>query len=118
MAEALAFKRKASHCLDSIFELPVTPLLLIASLSLPQGYLITNREIVSEDIEDFEFTPKPEYEGPFCVFNEPDEVSQFCSAEFYLPGAFLGQRAHSLADCLPGEHGKSGRAACAFVFWE
>ncbi|XP_064424312.1 DNA polymerase epsilon catalytic subunit A [Latimeria chalumnae] len=39
-----------------------------------QGYLITNREIVSEDIEDFEFTPKPEYEGPFCVFNEPDEA--------------------------------------------
>ncbi|RXM93467.1 DNA polymerase epsilon catalytic subunit A, partial [Acipenser ruthenus] len=39
-----------------------------------QGYLITNREIVSEDIEDFEFTPKPEYEGPFTVFNEPDEA--------------------------------------------
>lgn len=66
-----------------------TPVRLTASLSLPQGYLITNREIVSENIEDFEFTPKPEYEGPFCVFNEPDEVSQFCSAEFYLPGAFL-----------------------------
>lgn len=42
---------------------------------LRQGFLITNREIVSEDIEDFEFTPKPEYEGPFTVFNEPDEVS-------------------------------------------
>lgn len=40
-----------------------------------QGFLITNREIVSEDIEDFEFTPKPEYEGPFTIFNEPDEVS-------------------------------------------
>lgn len=42
-----------------------------------QGFLITNREIVSEDIEDFEFTPKPEYEGPFTVFNEPDEASVF-----------------------------------------
>lgn len=41
-----------------------------------QGYLITNREIVAEDIDDFEFTPKPEYEGPFCVFNEPDEVQR------------------------------------------
>ena len=40
-----------------------------------QGFLITNKEIVSEDIADFEFTPKPEYEGPFTVFNEPDEVS-------------------------------------------
>lgn len=38
-----------------------------------QGYLITNREIVSEDIEDFEYTPKPEYEGPFIIFNEVDE---------------------------------------------
>lgn len=96
----------------------MTSVLLTASLSPPQGYLITNREIVSENIEDFEFTPKPEYEGPFCVFNEPDEVSQFCSAEFYLPGAFLGQRAHSLTDCLPGEPSKSSRAVCAFVSWE
>lgn len=39
-----------------------------------QGFLITNREIVSENIEDFEFTPKPEYEGPFTVFNEDNEV--------------------------------------------
>ena len=39
-----------------------------------QGYLITNREIVSEDIDDFEYTPKEGYEGPFAVFNEPDEV--------------------------------------------
>ncbi|KKY15635.1 putative dna polymerase epsilon catalytic subunit a [Phaeomoniella chlamydospora] len=37
------------------------------------GFLITNREIVSEDISDFEYTPKPEYEGPFLIFNEPDE---------------------------------------------
>lgn len=39
-----------------------------------QGFLITNREIVSSDIEDFEYTPKPDYEGPFVIFNEPDEV--------------------------------------------
>lgn len=39
-----------------------------------KGFLITNREIVSENIEDFEFTPKPDYEGPFTVFNEDDEV--------------------------------------------
>lgn len=38
-----------------------------------QGFLITNREIVSEDIADFEYTPKPEYPGPFMIFNEPDE---------------------------------------------
>lgn len=38
-----------------------------------QGYLITNREIISEDVEDFEYTPKPEFEGFFTIFNEPDE---------------------------------------------
>lgn len=40
-----------------------------------QGYLITNREIISEDVEDFEYTPKPEFEGFFTIFNEPDENS-------------------------------------------
>lgn len=40
-----------------------------------QGYLITNREIVSEDIDDFEYTPKEGYEGPFSIFNEPDEAA-------------------------------------------
>ncbi|KAF8625679.1 hypothetical protein AX15_005255 [Amanita polypyramis BW_CC] len=47
-----------------------------------QGYLITNREIVSEDIEDFEYTPKEGYEGPFAIFNEPNEaaaISRFFS---------------------------------------
>lgn len=27
------------------------------------------------DIEDFEFTPKPEFEGPFRVINVADEAS-------------------------------------------
>ena len=39
-----------------------------------QGYLIINRECVSEDIEDFEYTPKPEFEGPFSIFNEKNEI--------------------------------------------
>lgn len=38
-----------------------------------KGFLITNREIVSENISDFEYTPKPEFPGPFLIFNEPDE---------------------------------------------
>uniref|UniRef100_A0A673NN21 DNA polymerase epsilon catalytic subunit n=1 Tax=Sinocyclocheilus rhinocerous TaxID=307959 RepID=A0A673NN21_9TELE len=50
-------------------------IMMISYMIDGQGFLITNREIVSEDIEDFEFTPKPEYEGPFTVFNEPDEAS-------------------------------------------
>eukprot|EP00873_Tetraselmis_striata_P038899 jgi/Tetstr1/459163/TSEL_004609.t1 len=38
-----------------------------------QGYLIVNREVVTEDIDSFEYTPKPEFEGPFTVFNEANE---------------------------------------------
>ena len=41
----------------------------------PQGYLITSRSIVSEDVADFEYTPKPKYPGPFKIFNEKDEIS-------------------------------------------
>ena len=37
------------------------------------GFLIINREIVTQDIEDFEYTPKPDYEGIFEVFNEENE---------------------------------------------
>lgn len=40
-----------------------------------QGYLIVNREVVGGHIDDFEYSPKPEFEGPFVVFNEPDEAS-------------------------------------------
>lgn len=36
-----------------------------------QGYLIVNREIVSEDIESFEYTPKPEFEGMGAFFHIP-----------------------------------------------
>ena len=48
---------------------------MISYMMNTQGYLIVNRNIVSEDIDDFEYTPKPEYEGKFIVFNEPDELS-------------------------------------------
>lgn len=60
--------------LVSLMGLILDMVLMYFCVLFPQGFLITNREIVSEDIEDFEFTPKPEYEGPFTVFNEPDEV--------------------------------------------
>ncbi|XP_040567537.1 DNA polymerase epsilon catalytic subunit A [Lepeophtheirus salmonis] len=53
----------------------VDQIMMISYMIDGQGYLITNREIISEDVEDFEYTPKPEYEGPFIVFNEPNEMS-------------------------------------------
>ncbi|KAI5921949.1 DNA polymerase family B [Camillea tinctor] len=51
----------------------IDQIMMISYMIDGQGFLITNREIVSEDISDFEYTPKPEYAGPFMIFNEPDE---------------------------------------------
>lgn len=51
----------------------IDQIMMISYMIDGQGFLITNREIVSEDIEDFEYTPKPEYPGEFMIFNEPDE---------------------------------------------
>ncbi len=56
-------------------------IMMISYMIDGHGYLITNREIVSEDIEDFEYTPKEEYEGEFTVFNEADEVCMIMSTD-------------------------------------
>ena len=61
----------------------IDQVMMISYMVDGQGYLITNREIVSEDIEDFEYTPKDGYEGPFVVFNEADEVSDTCRDSLY-----------------------------------
>ncbi|EGX96367.1 DNA polymerase epsilon [Cordyceps militaris CM01] len=51
----------------------IDQVMMISYIVDGQGFLITNREIISEDIGDFDYTPKPEYPGPFMIFNEPDE---------------------------------------------
>lgn len=51
----------------------VDQIMMISYMIDGEGFLITNREIISEDIEDFEYTPKPEYPGIFTIFNEADE---------------------------------------------
>lgn len=53
----------------------IDQIMMISYMIDGQGYLITNREIISQDIEDFEYTPRPEFPGPFIILNEPDEVS-------------------------------------------
>ncbi|XP_063387130.1 DNA polymerase epsilon catalytic subunit 1 isoform X2 [Cydia fagiglandana] len=50
-------------------------IMMISYMIDGQGYLITNREIISVDVEDFEYTPKPEFEGQFIVFNEANEMA-------------------------------------------
>ncbi|KAF9008656.1 DUF1744-domain-containing protein [Hymenopellis radicata] len=53
----------------------IDQVMMISYMVDGQGYLITNREIVSEDISDFEYTPRDDYPGPFIVFNEKDEAA-------------------------------------------
>ncbi|XP_073950246.1 DNA polymerase epsilon catalytic subunit 1 [Choristoneura fumiferana] len=50
-------------------------IMMISYMIDGQGYLITNREIISVDVEDFEYTPKPEFEGQFIIFNEANEMA-------------------------------------------
>jgi DNA polymerase epsilon subunit 1 len=52
----------------------IDSIMMISYMLDGKGFLIINREIVSEDIQDFEYTPKPEYEGKFTVFNEENEL--------------------------------------------
>lgn len=40
-----------------------------------KGFLGINREVVSKDIDDFEYKPHAEYHGEFEVYNEPNEIS-------------------------------------------
>ena len=53
----------------------VDQVMMISYMIDGEGFLITNREIISEDIEDFEYTPKPEYKGLFTIFNEANELA-------------------------------------------
>lgn len=48
-------------------------IMMISYMVDGQGYLIINRECVGEDIEDLEYTPKPEFEGYFKVKNVQNE---------------------------------------------
>ncbi|KAL6929203.1 hypothetical protein ACO0SA_002543 [Hanseniaspora valbyensis] len=51
----------------------VDAIMMISYMIDGEGFLITNREVISKDIDDFEYTPKPELKGDFTIFNEPDE---------------------------------------------
>ncbi|GAV76364.1 LOW QUALITY PROTEIN: DNA_pol_B domain-containing protein/DNA_pol_B_exo1 domain-containing protein/DUF1744 domain-containing protein [Cephalotus follicularis] len=49
-------------------------IMMISYMVDGQGFLIINRECVGEDIEDLEYSPKPEFEGYFKVRNVKNEV--------------------------------------------
>ena len=74
-ARVLAFDIETTKLHLKFPDPTIDSIMMISYMLDGQGFLIINREIVSEDIEDFEYTPKPEYEGKFEVHNEPDEKS-------------------------------------------
>ncbi|VDL61470.1 unnamed protein product [Hymenolepis diminuta] len=51
----------------------VDQIMMISYMIDGAGFLICNQEIIAEDIEDFEFTPRPEFPGHFRVFNVANE---------------------------------------------
>jgi DNA polymerase epsilon subunit 1 len=51
------------------------PIMMISYMINGRGYLVTNREILSKDLEDFEYTPLPEFKGKFKIYNEKTEAS-------------------------------------------
>ncbi|CAN4107239.1 unnamed protein product [Withania somnifera] len=68
-------------------------IMMISYMVDGQGYLIINRECVAEDIEDIEYTPKPEYEGHFKVTNVKNEEGLlrhwFAHMKVVKPGIYV-----------------------------
>lgn len=48
-------------------------IMMISYMVNGRGFLIVNRDIVSEDIEDFEYTPTPDFPGVFTIYNVATE---------------------------------------------
>ncbi len=71
--KVLAFDIETTHAPMRFPDAESDQITMISYMIDQQGYLIVNRELVSEDVRDFEYTPKPEFFGPFRVFNEADE---------------------------------------------
>lgn len=49
------------------------PIIMISIRTESNGYLIINREYVSQDIKSFSYAPKPELKTEFIVYNEKNE---------------------------------------------
>ncbi|ODQ80376.1 hypothetical protein BABINDRAFT_35491 [Babjeviella inositovora NRRL Y-12698] len=69
----LAFDIETTKAPLKFPEATIDQIMMISYMIDGEGFLITNREIIAEDIADFEYTPRPEYPGTFAIFNEADE---------------------------------------------
>ncbi|XP_020701921.2 DNA polymerase epsilon catalytic subunit A isoform X1 [Dendrobium catenatum] len=68
-------------------------IMMVSYMIDAKGYLIINREFVGADIEDLEYTPKPEFEGCFNVKNVENEVELlklwFAHMQEVKPGIYV-----------------------------
>ncbi|KAI4373579.1 hypothetical protein MLD38_011693 [Melastoma candidum] len=68
-------------------------IMMISYMVDGKGFLIINRECVGEDIENLEYTPKPEFEGAFEVMNVTNELELlsrwFTHMQELKPGIFV-----------------------------
>ncbi|GMH11122.1 hypothetical protein Nepgr_012963 [Nepenthes gracilis] len=68
-------------------------IMMISYMVDGQGFLIINRECLAEDIEDLEYTPKPEFEGCFKTTNVKNEEELlrcwFAHMQDVKPGVYV-----------------------------
>lgn len=69
----LAFDLETTKAPLKFPDASIDQIMMISYMIDGEGFLLTNREIVSQDIADFEYCPRPEYPGTFHIFNEPNE---------------------------------------------
>ena len=59
----------------------IDSIMLISYMIDGDGFLITNRSIISEEIEDFQYTPKPEFDGHLVDFDAAMRRSRIYQTE-------------------------------------
>lgn len=73
LTQVLAFDIETTKLPLKFPDPEIDQIMMISYMIDGTGFLIINREIVAEDIEDFEYTPRPEFKGEFTVFNDKSE---------------------------------------------
>jgi DNA polymerase epsilon subunit 1 len=73
--KVMAFDIETTHAPMRFPDAESDQITMISYMLDQQGFLVVNRELVSEDVRDFEYTPKPEFFGPFRIFNEANEAA-------------------------------------------
>jgi DNA polymerase epsilon subunit 1 len=71
--KVLAFDIECTKAPLKFPDADVDSIFMISYMMDGQGYLLLSRHVVGDDVNNFEYTPKPKYPGPFIVMNELTE---------------------------------------------